>query len=308
MLFFHANQYMEVNVRFLGLLLLALAFTSHAEVTDWIPFELDSGHVRITVEVDGIEGNAIIDSGSQLNVINKKFIEKHDLGYEISTFTGVSGVHHKSRQPIYESVPTQLFGSEMELNLVGADFGHSGNALIIGAPFLRNFIVQFDYPNGRLRLATRDALNLDEVANLPMRAQKGSGRPLVRVTLNDEKDIWMILDTGNSGGIYMKRGIAARRGWLDEFALGKTMSRGVNGIAYTDTFTLPSVIFGPFKVKNVDVAVPVAGEEADFGERYKIQHSRIRGVKVEGLAGYGVFKHFVVTLDYQSGKGHAELP
>ena len=71
MLFFHANQYMEVDVRFLGLLLLALAFTSHAEVTDWIPFELDSGHVRITVEVDGIEGNAIIDSGSQLNVINK---------------------------------------------------------------------------------------------------------------------------------------------------------------------------------------------------------------------------------------------
>ncbi|MGM0480549.1 MAG: aspartyl protease family protein [Pseudomonadota bacterium] len=294
-------------MRFIGLLLLVLTFTSRADVTDWIPFELENGHVKISVTVDGFEGQAIIDSGSQLNVINEAFLKKHQLDYDISTFMDVKGAHQKSRQPVYEQVPVRLFNSEMPLDLVGANFSNARNALIIGAPLLRNFIVQFDYPNGRLRLATRDAFNLDEVANLPMRAQKGSGRPLVQITLSDEKDVWMILDTGNSGGVYMKRGPAARQGWLDRYPVEQSWSRGVNGVASTDSFTMPSVIFGPFKVNNVAVAVPIAGAEADFGERYKIKHSRIQGVKVEGLLGYGILKHFIVTLDYQTGKGHAEL-
>ncbi|WP_404399513.1 aspartyl protease family protein [Idiomarina seosinensis] len=291
-----------------GALLLFLTVSSRAGVTEWIPFELDSGHVKITVSVNGVKGRAIIDSGSQLNVINEVFLKKHELDYDISTFMNVKGVHQKSRRPVYEGIPVKLFDSDMTLDLVGASFSNSSNALIIGAPLLRNFIVQFDYPNKQLRLATRDALNLDDVANLPMRAQKGSGTPLIQVTLNDEKDVWMILDTGNSGGVYIKRGLAARQGWLDDYALTQTWSRGVNGFANTDSFKLPSVIFGPFKVKDISTAVPMDGAEADFGERYKIKHSRIRGVEVEGLLGYGVLKHFVVTLDYRSGKGHAELP
>lgn len=290
------------------LITLLVSCHSRSEVTEWIPFELVGGHVRIEVVIDGIKSHAIIDSGSQLNVINTRFIKEHDLNYDPASWMTIRGAHAESRREVYHDVPIKLLGAEMALNLVETPFAGPSTGLLIGAPLLRNFIVQFDYPNGKLRFGTRDAVDIDAVANLPMRAQKGSGRPLIQVTLDKQKTAWMVLDTGNSGGIFMERGVAAREGWLEKYDVSRSLSRGANETAEIDNFVIGSVQFGPFELQQVHVAVPLGGVVADFGGRYEVEHSLIRGVEVEGLVGYDVLKHFILTLDYRSGQGHAYVP
>lgn len=290
------------------LIVLLISVSARAGATDWMPFDVNNGHIEFEVVVDGIPTKAIIDSGSQLNAISTRFMEAHDLEYDVINWIRVQGVHKTVRREIYDDVPLAFLGTEVPINLVAGDFGSKETGILLGAPLLRNFIVQFDYPNSKLRFATRDSMNLDEVANLRMRAQKNSGIPLVQVTLGEEEGIWMLLDTGNSGGIIVERRVAAHEGWLENYAVEKRLSRGVNGIGFVETFSLPTAKFGPFELENVQVVVPGDGESFNSIDRYKSTFSRIRGVRVEGIVGYDMLKHFVLTLDYRAGQGHIYAP
>ncbi len=64
--------------------------------------------------------------------------------------------------------------------------------------FFEKFIVQLDYPNKKMRLMTRDAIDIRKVENVRMESDKGSGFPIVWVRLNDEISDWLILDTGSN--------------------------------------------------------------------------------------------------------------
>jgi len=67
---------------FLLFTFLLLTFKCNAGATEWIDFDLEGGHVKIAANIAGIETYAILDTGSQLNAINKAFIMKHDLTFD----------------------------------------------------------------------------------------------------------------------------------------------------------------------------------------------------------------------------------
>ncbi|CAB0150390.1 hypothetical protein PSI9734_00944 [Pseudidiomarina piscicola] len=290
-------------------ILILMSFTATAGVSDWIPFEHRNGQVLVEVKVNGIDSYAIMDSGASVNLINQNFIDHHQLNLEKLRGTIlVQGVHEKSERDMFRDVPTEMFGQNLELDYVAGDFAEHQIALIIGAPVLDKFVFQFDYPNSQLRLIDHDSIDLLEVKNIPMRSRRDYGQPIVNVNLNDEVEAWMILDTGASTGLYLQREIAEEHGWLESFTTEKGRSRGVNTIAEVESFILPLFEFGPYLLEDIRVTVPKAGVRADFGKNRSQLNSRVRGVKVDGLIGYDVLKHFILTIDYKNGRGHIHAP
>ena len=56
------------------LIALFLPLFCRAAATHWTDFTLDRGHVFLPVTIEGIESRVMLDSGAQINSINKAFI------------------------------------------------------------------------------------------------------------------------------------------------------------------------------------------------------------------------------------------
>ncbi len=292
----------------LPLLALLSAFPSLA-VTNWVDFKIIDGHINLPVTINGIEGRAILDSGSQVNAINLSFINRHGFEFAKGGKINIKGVYGTETRQLFNNVKANLFGADIELDqLAGLRIGHHEVQLLLGAGLLEKFIFQIDYPNQRMRLFDRDSVDLAKLENIRMEMDRGTGQPVVQVGLNGEKKAWLILDTGNSGGLFLKRLMATENDWLDKFGKESGMGVGVNGMASTDNFRMPEVEFGPFTLENVMVSVPGEGEVEQISGQASTSFSHIRGKNIKGLVGYDVLKHFVLTIDYKSGHMHVGLP
>lgn len=288
---------------------ISLFTPSSYAVTEWVDFELVNGHITLPVTIEGHEGRAILDTGAQGNSINQSFINKHELELDKADKIIVRGVYGEEKRQRYSNIEVNLLGADIEMDkLASVRLGHFENALLLGGSFLRNFIFQFDYPNNRMRLFMRDEVDLAKLENIEMRMDKGMRQPIVRVNLNDQKKAWLIMDTGNNGGIFLKRRTAEDQGWLDEFELDKISSSGVLGSGHKDAFILPEIQFGPFTVEDVKMSVPEEGQKVNIFSSGRGSMVGFKGKNVKGLLGYDILKHFVITIDYKAGNMHVGLP
>lgn len=294
---------------YLSSILLLITFGCSAGVTDWIEFNLEGGHVKMPVNIAGVDTYAILDTGAQLNAINKAFMTKHKLAFEKGGKIKIKGVYGIDRKTTFNNVPVNFFGIETKLNKVAEiSMGHHTNGLLLGGGLFNDFVTQLDYPNKRMRLITQDSIDVDKFKNIEMRSQKGTGMPIVKIGLPDDKHLWLLLDTGNAGGMAVERKVAKKMGWLKKIESKSTISIGINSIVKTETFRVPQLQFGPFELENVLVTIPAEGESSNLESQYQKTGSRIKGQKVQGLIGYDVLKHFLITIDYRSGHAHIGLP
>ena len=75
--------------------------------------------------INGIEGRAILDSGSQLNAINLSFINKYNLEFDKGSKIDVKGIYSTESSQLYNNVTANLFGANIELDqLAGLRLGH----------------------------------------------------------------------------------------------------------------------------------------------------------------------------------------
>ena len=289
--------------------LLFYSVKSVAGATEWIDFTLENGHVKIPVVVADIDGYALLDTGAQLNAINPRFISKHQLSFDKGKKVRVKGIYGIEDKTSYNNVPTSFFGITTELdNLTEVNLGFHTTSLLFGAGFFQQFVMQLDYPNQKMRLITHDAIKLREIENIKMQTQKGSGMPIIEVGLQDGETVWLLLDTGNNGGVVIDRKVARKMGWLNSLDTEASISIGANTLATTESFRIPSLKFGPYELENVLVSIPAEGQIAYLESQYEATGSRIKGRKVQGLIGYDVLKHFLITLDYKNGHAHIGLP
>jgi hypothetical protein len=196
--------------RFILLSLLFSSFNAFSAVTAWTDFTLDNGHVFLPVTIEGIESRVMLDSGAQINSINRAFIGKHDLDLDKGRPVTVKGVYDVERRNAYNNVNVEIFNSDFELDsLVESSLGHHSNGMLLGAGFFNNFIVQLDYPHRKIRLVTRDSIDMGEVANVRANSQQGSGMPIAQVEINGVA-LWLLVDTGNAGTILINRRAASK--------------------------------------------------------------------------------------------------
>lgn len=296
-------------MRLFGTLLVFLLSTSAlAGVSVWIPFDNADGHIAIPVTLNGVETRAILDSGASGNGISERFLEKHEGEYTSSKQIYVQGIYGKRKVRLVDDVKIEMFGTPfkidqlMPVRIYNSDF-------LVGLPFFENFILQIDYPNSRLRIMSHDVIDLKKFANVKMKKSGGQLQPLVRVNLNDEYRPWLTLDTGNSTGILIPRVDALRFGWTEEYRSADVKVAGVTKVATIESFNIPKMMIGPFTLENVIVMVPAAGEKTTVGQEARATlGSRLKKANSDGILGYDVLKHFIVTIDYKQSLLHLEPP
>ncbi len=306
----HPTRHAFLQSLFLLATLLSLqgliAPCAYAGATEWVDIHVANGHLYVETEIGGVPGYSLIDTGSQVNAINGGFVASANLNYDKGRFIEIAGVFGKERHDTYKEVPVKIFGSTVNFHdLIELDLGVPDVQMILGASFLERFIFQFDYPNQRLRLITRDSIDLKKLKNVDSKRDRNGGSPLVRVGLNEKIDAWLIMDTGANGGILIDRDLAKRLDWLDSYARIQSEVSGINSSGDMEHFTVPSIVFGPVELANVLVTIPAPGQSVTLFEKYAPLGTRIaRGGKAQGLLGYDVLQHFVVTIDYKTGYVH----
>ncbi len=289
------------------LLLLLTSFSLTAQA--WVEFKLEGGHIKMPITANGIEAYAILDTGSQLNAINNRFRKAHNLDLKTGNKIEVVGVYGKETRSTYNGLNVGMFGTEVKMDgLAGLNFGGSDVAILLGETFLEQFIVQIDYPNSRLRIVPHDTWDMSEIENIKLVKQRGTGKPLVSVTMNKEVDVWLLLDTGNAGGVMVERSLAKSNGWLKEYETTELYARGANTSGINEAFRISELQFGPYALEDVLVTVPAEGESANIAETKQASFSRIKGKRVRGILGYDVLQHFLLTIDYRSGNANISIP
>ncbi len=292
----------------LAVIFIALSTNVHAGVSEWIPFSSDGGHISIPITVNGVATRAILDSGAAGNGITESFIAENDIKHKLGRKITVKGVAGERKVRLIDGLELGMFGAEFKLdrvipvNLRNAD-------VVIGLSFFNNFVLQIDYPKSQMRIITHDALNLKELANVRMKKGAGSPQPIVKVDMNGESDLWLTLDTGNNTGILLPRKSAMRFDWLQKYGSKEAQISGVNTTADVDVFNLPEFTIGPIVLENVKVIVPSEGERMNVGEEVRAKTgTRIKKTASDGILGFDVLKHFVVTIDYKHSFLHLGVP
>lgn len=290
------------------LLVLGLFQSAIAGVSPWIPFENTSGHITIPVTLNGEETRAILDTGANGNAISESFLERHEGEYKVGGSVLVSGITGTRRVNLVNNIQVEMFDSSFELDQLMPSRTRKFD-LIVGLPFFEQYIVQIDYPLRQLRIIDQGTIDLKPFANVKMKRGDGTGQPLVRVNLNDEFEPWLLFDTGSSGGVFLQRLDAKRLGWLENYAIDDGLSIGVNAIvSRTDRFNLPEMTIGPYVLENIIVSVPGKGQKSNVGVNDRSYAKRFKGNKSDGILGYDVLKHFIVTIDFDRNLLFMELP
>jgi predicted aspartyl protease len=321
-----------------GLAFALSALAAGAGAQEWIPVEVRSGLVTFPVKIEGADARAALNTSATYSSVDAAFAERLGLALSgrpqrvRSAFGSVAQVRSEAELDV------ELFGAELALRDTPA-LDHPEAPLQLGAQFLEPFVVQLDYPNARMRLLPRAALDLRKHANVKMRAAEGSCRrgprqdlgrdmtggvndftrdsfrassptsdtpclPAVQVTFPGDKKVWLLLDTAASGPIVVSRQIAQRAGWLEAYRKGSAESHDVFGRrAQLELLVLPSLKLGGFELGDVPVAVPAEGEMLLTGQenwgRVATGTHVTRGARANGRLGYDALHHFVVTIDFE---------
>lgn len=291
----------------LALALLIIPVRLFAAVSEWVDFTLHNGHVYLPVTVEGIETHVLLDSGSQVHALNKAFVDKNELKLATGAKMRIQGVHDTEDRTTYNNVNVNLFGSSFELDkVVEFNLGHHSSGMLLGAPFFYPFIIQINYPEKKMRLLTRDSVDMNKASNVKSMDNRENGMPIAEIAING-KSFWFLVDTGSSSSIFMERRFASQAGLLESIE-SSTTSSGVNGTGIQDVANASVVQFGPFEITDVKVSFPAEGETANLESQFSTTASRIKGKRIAGILGFGLFQHFLLTMDYKTGKIHVSLP
>lgn len=296
-------------MRIIAVLILALTSTpTIAGVSPWIPFASENGHITIPVTLNGEDARAILDSGATGNGISERFLDAHKGEYEYGRKIRLSGVMGTRDVRLADGIDIGMFGANFTIGELMPMRIYSFD-LLVGLPFFENYILQIDYPNSRLRIIDHGSFDLKPHANVKMKRIGGKGAPVVKVRLNDDWSPWLLLDTGSTGGVFIKRGDAERFDWLETFSTVAGRVRGVNTVGETERLNLPVMTIGPFTLENIIVTVQAEGEKTNVGRERQVRTgTRLKKADSDGLLGYDVLKHFVVTIDFKRSLLHLEPP
>jgi predicted aspartyl protease len=297
---------------FAAALLLSLSALAHAGASAWVPLEISNGHLLMDVTINGQPAKALLDTGATGNGISEDWLARNKGEFSRGRYIKLQGIKEDYETTEINGLKVGMFGTEIDLNSLWP-MHVEGADLIIGVPFFNLFVVQIDYPGQRLRIVDHDSLDLRKFSNVEMEWSTSTLVPMVQVDLNGEMKAWLDLDTGNNGGIVVKRNKAEKLGWLQRFSAKEGLLTGTSGeAARTESFSLPTMTVGPFEMENVTVTVPAEGEHLYLTTRASIERqtgTRIkRGKQSDGLLGYDVLQHFIVSIDYRRELVNFDVP
>ena len=268
-----------------------------------VPFTFEHSSVIVQVKVNG-KGpyNMLLDTGAEQSAVDLNTAK--ELGLKLTPIGGgkVVAAGKKENSLFLTSLPQIEVGSLEAKDLLAAatDFSKITQRVgipvngIVGYNFLKNRIVQFDYPKRVARFYTVSPFPKSVQPNttgrmvLPFRFYGGDKFPIIDDVYVNGKKIKAELDTGHSGVLALTAAAIKRLG-LEAEAQGcePETSEGGLGTSVNRKCHLKTLTVGTVTVDSPTVSFRAPGSGLDQAP-------------FEGLLGNDFFKDFVVTFDYRS--------
>jgi hypothetical protein len=79
----------------------------------WTPIRFEGGQILLPVTLNGIEGEAVIDSGSEINGIDAIFVREHENELNFGRTISVQGVYATEQQRLVNGATVGMFGIDL---------------------------------------------------------------------------------------------------------------------------------------------------------------------------------------------------
>ena len=294
------------KVRYVFFLLFIVSFGSSASTSEWIKFEVINGKLVVPAEIEGIEVKAVLDTGSENHFVSSSFLSRHPISDRKGQAESFQDRSIEKKKFRYNQVQLDIFGFKNKLDTMIPTEVSEGD-IVLGSGFFYNFVMQFDFPNKRLRFLERSSVNLKQVENIEMRTHRQSELPIVKVKLNNQKSVWAIISTGLQQGFLLDRLVIEGQNWDTPRDIKSINITQANGDQSYDLMTLDKVEFGPFNIDDVSTAYSKKDEKFSLVDNSAFTGSNMKGMDVKGLVGYDVLQHFLITIDFKYGHMHVGL-
>ncbi len=303
---------MDIKKIFITLLLLT-SLNLYAGAGQWHEFEPNGTDIIVDVKINGVPAKALLSTGWSDLGINLNFLEeneiKHKKGKKI-LIRGLLGRYEDART--VKELNLDLFDNEFPIKHLMPFYGDDID-LVLGMRFFSSFIVQIDYPQSRLRLIERNSVDMKAIKNVEMRHGTNKTELVVRLRVNDNESLDLKLINTIESGLLIDRHYAENKGWVDKYTKSRVDTSPEDGILNLDTLELPLVQFGPYKMQDVVVNIPAKGsdENTNFSKddlEPKAGTYVTTNKGFDGMLGYDILKHFVITLDAKTARMHIIAP
>lgn len=268
-----------------------------------VPLTFEHSSVIVQVKVNG-KGpyNMLLDTGAEQSAVDLKTAKELELKLTPINAGKVVATGNKENTVYLTNLPQIEIGGLTAQNLLAAatDFSRISQRIgisvngVVGYNFLKNRIVQFDYPKRVVRfysvspLATSKQPNVPGRMTLPFRFYAGDKFPIIDKVYVNGKKIKAELDTGHSGVLALTAAVIKRLG-LEAEAEGcePETSEGALGTSMNRKCKLKRLMVGTVTIDSPMVS-------------FRAPNSGLDQAPFEGLLGNDFFKDFVVTFDYRS--------
>ncbi len=256
-----------------------------------IPFEMNRELVAIDVEVNGVTGKFILDTGASMPVLDSTFAA--ELGVKPVHNTSVNGAGGSSMQGVSNTVLFKVGGAEVSNSAVLVDLSHLDGSYsidgIIGADLFKHFVVEIDYD--RQLLSLHESVDAVEVVGEPYDITFKMGQiPALNIAFTTKKKLYtdeFLIDTGASLNLAFNKSYSDKINLLDEVGIGLISSYA--SLSRTENTNHEVVI------NNISLA------DFDFAEVPTLVSGRDIAGK-SGIIGNGLFRRFNQVFDYKNSK------
>jgi len=278
----------------------ALSQSSNKPIAE-LPFAFDHTSVIIQVKVNG-KGpfNMVLDTASDVATID--LLTAKDLGLNLKSTGGqASGGGAEKSQIFLTQIPQVEVGGLASKNIVAVALNLSKSSQVLGKPlhgvlgygFLKNRVVQFDYPRRVIRFYSASPYpKSDSTPNngrrvvLPFRL--GDDSPIIDNVYVNDKRIKAVIDTGGGGTYFalMPEAILSL-GLEQEMSQAEPDSGGVgvNGVITSRKGKIKTLRVGSINIDSPTVIFYPKGAGKD-------------NRKFGGAIGNAFLQDFIVTFDY----------
>ena len=281
----------------------SLAYSQNRSQVVEVPFTFERNSVVVQAKINGQGSyNLLLDTGAEESAIDVNTAK--ELGLTLKAISsGKIVATGKRENTLFLTKFSQIeVGSLVvrDLLAVATDFSKISQRIgipvhgVVGYNFLKDRVVQFDYPHRVIRFFNNSPVPRSLQANtasrmmLPFRFYAGDKFPTIDEVYVNGKRIKVELDTGHSGVLALTPLAIKKLGLEAEAQSGETeTSEGALGTSVNRKAKLKSLTVGSVTLESPTVSFRSAGsglDEAPF----------------DGLLGNDFFKDFVVTFDYHS--------
>jgi len=265
-----------------------------------VPFEFEHNQIILQVKIAG-KGpfNMLLDTDTDPSAIDAA--TAHELGLVVgakgTTATG-GGTERNTVYPV--QLPNVEVGAVTAKDVAAAtiDLTRLGERIgkpihgVLGYSFLKDRIVQIDYPNQKLRFFTespypRIKFGPNTVNIIAFTFRYDDGHVMIdSVFVNNEKMI-ATLDTGSSGTFSLTPEAVAQLGLEEQGRDSDDASVGYNGAYKSKIGTLKAIRMGKLSVDSAQATFWLPGTGHDK-HRFQVN------------IGNGFFKDFMMTFDFKN--------